>query len=67
MNRRPRLELIAPGASPAEAAAVIAALEQFMRTTAPPAPTPELRANPWQQAGLREGVTRRPGPASPWG
>jgi hypothetical protein len=33
-NRRPKLELVAPGASPAEAAAIVAALERFMRETA---------------------------------
>ena len=62
MNRRPQLELIAPDASPAEAAAVVAALEQFMRNTVPPAAPPERRRNPWQEAALNEGVTRSPGP-----
>ena len=36
MNRRPRLELHGSTASPEEAAAVIAAIEQFLRDTAPP-------------------------------
>ncbi|MBX5441476.1 MAG: chemotaxis protein CheR, partial [Solirubrobacteraceae bacterium] len=35
-NRRPELRIVAPGASPEEAAAVVAALERFMRQTAPP-------------------------------
>ncbi len=35
VNRRPRLKLIAPSASPEEAAAVVAAVERFMRATAP--------------------------------
>jgi hypothetical protein len=66
MNRRPQLELIAPGATPEEAAAVVAALERFMRETAPaPSPVAEQRS-PWQAAALEEGVLRRPGPASPW-
>jgi hypothetical protein len=66
MNRRPRLQLIAPGATPEEAAAVVAALERFMRETAP-APTPAAQQrNPWQEAALREGVLRLPGPPSPW-
>ena len=30
-NRRPQLEIVAPSASPEEAAAVVAALERFMR------------------------------------
>ena len=41
VNRRPRLRIVAPNASPEEAAAVVAALERFMRDTVPPpAPTP---------------------------
>jgi hypothetical protein len=54
----PRLELIAPSASPEEAAAVIAALERFMRATAPaetPAPEP---SDPWRRAAILEGVER---------
>ncbi len=34
-NRRPQFQLIAPSASPEEAAAVVAALERFMRATVP--------------------------------
>ncbi|HZE06601.1 MAG TPA: hypothetical protein VE127_15330 [Solirubrobacteraceae bacterium] len=60
MNRRPALSIVAPGASPGEAAAVVAAVEQFMRQTAPvPAPPPP-QSNPWQQAALVEGVRRDP-------
>lgn len=68
MNRRPRLEIIAPGASPEEAAAVVAALEQFMRDTAPP-PVPDLppQINPWKRAALHEGVSRQPVMYTPWG
>jgi hypothetical protein len=66
MNRRPQLSIIAPGASPEEAAAVVAALERFMRDTVPPvAPGPE-RLDPWHQAALREGVARQPGLPPPW-
>jgi hypothetical protein len=66
MNRRPRLQLLAPNASPEEAAAVVAALERFMRETAPtPAPA-DAPPNPWQEAALREGVARRPEPDLPW-
>jgi hypothetical protein len=47
-------------ASPEEAAAVIAAIEQFMRDTAPPvAPEPE-GPGPWVRAALLEGVDREP-------
>jgi hypothetical protein len=64
---RPQLKLIAPGASPEEAAAIVAALERFLRETAP-APTPAAPAhNPWQRAALLEGVGREPEGLSPWG
>ena len=63
MNRRPELSIVAPDASPQEAAAVVAALERFMRDTGragavsvPPAPPRDA----WQQAALREGVARSP-------
>jgi len=66
MNRRPKLSIVAPDASPEEAAAVVAALERFMRETAPrPAPPPPTR-NRWQQAALREGVDREPHEPLPW-
>jgi hypothetical protein len=66
VNRRPRLSIVAPGASPEEAAAVVAAIEQFMRATAPPpAPSP-AQPNPWQHAALREGVARAPQQPLPW-
>ena len=54
----PRLKLIAPSASPEEAAAVVAALERFMRATAP-APTPATEpADPWRRVAILEGVER---------
>jgi hypothetical protein len=49
-NRRTQLRIVAPAASPEEAAAVVAALERFMRETAPtPAPAPP-RLSGWLQA-----------------
>lgn len=68
MNRRPELSIVAPGASPEEAAAVVAALERFMRDTGvggtvaaePP------RRSPWLEASLREGVARQPGLLPSW-
>jgi hypothetical protein len=66
-NRRPQLEIIAPSASPEEAAAVVAALEQFMRETAPaPAPPHPVR-NAWQRAALLEGADRDVAGPTPWG
>ena len=61
MNRRPRLELHGSSATPEEAAAVIAAIEQFLRDTAPPpAPTEPDPLSPWVRAALAEGVEREP-------
>jgi hypothetical protein len=67
MNRRPKLTILAPNASAEEAAAVVAALEQFMRATAPPRVPPPPRQNPWQRAALYEAVAREPLPPLPWG
>jgi hypothetical protein len=45
-------------ASPEESAAIVAALETFMRDTAP-APTGPMQAiDPWQRAAILEGTTR---------
>jgi hypothetical protein len=67
VNRRPKLTIVAPDASPEEAAAVVAALERFMRETAPvPAPAPPPGPTAWQRAALHEGIDRRPGDPLPW-
>jgi hypothetical protein len=60
MNRRPRLELRGTSATPEEAAAVMAAVEQYLRDTAPPPAPADERPSPWVQAALREGVDRAP-------
>jgi hypothetical protein len=67
VNRRPRLELIAPAASPLEAAAIMAALERFMRDTAPPPTAPAARADPWTRMAILEGVGREDEWPSMWG
>ncbi|HEY8762796.1 MAG TPA: hypothetical protein VIM18_01255 [Solirubrobacteraceae bacterium] len=67
MNRRPQLSIVAPNASPEEAAAVVAAVEQFMRATAPPPGPPAPAVDRWQQAALSEGVSREPQQPLPWG
>ncbi len=67
VNRRPKLTIVAPDASAEEAAAVVAALEQFMRDTAPARTPPPVRRSPWLETALREGVNRDPGFASSWG
>jgi hypothetical protein len=60
VNRRPKLQIVAPNASPEEAAAVVAALERFMRETAPRPATPPPTMNPWQRAALHEAVAQAP-------
>jgi hypothetical protein len=67
VNRRPRLEIVAPAASPEEAAAVVAALERFMRDTAPAPAASGLPRNPWQRAALLEATNREPDEPTPWG
>jgi hypothetical protein len=55
---RPRIEL--PGnASPEEAAAIAAAIEQFLRDTAPPPAPGGSAMSPWLRAGLLEGTGAR--------
>jgi hypothetical protein len=59
-DRNPRLQLIAPSASPEEAAVIVAALERFMRATAQPASQPTDAPDGWRRAGVLEGVSREP-------
>ena len=66
VNRRPKLTIVAPNASPEEAAAVVGALERFMRDTAPAAVALPARRNPWQRAALYESVSRAPDVPLPW-
>ena len=57
VNRRPHLELIAPTASPQETAAIVAALERFMRDHAPALAPVADEVDPWIRAALSEGVS----------
>ena len=61
MNRRPKLTLLGHSATPDEAAAVVAAIEQFLRDTAPPAAPAEPRPSGWVLAARTEAVDRDPG------
>jgi hypothetical protein len=65
-NRRPTLDLIAPSASPQEGAAIVAALERFMRDTAPPPVQPSTPVDPWRRAAWLEAVDREPVELSSW-
>ena len=54
---RPRIEITQSSASPQEAAAIAAAIEQFLRDTAPaPRSDDTDQLNPWLRAGLMEGI-----------
>ena len=67
MNRRPRLRLEGSSASPEEAAAVIAAVEQFLRDTLPPAAPPDPAPDPWLRAARLEAVGHAARRARAWG
>jgi hypothetical protein len=55
---RPRITLLTETGSETEAAAVVAAVEQFLADTAP-APAPAAAPqSPWQRAALLDGVSR---------
>jgi hypothetical protein len=54
--------------SPSEAAAIVAALERFMRDTAPTPAAVPAGLDPWLRAAMLEGVARQ-GPGEtfdPW-
>jgi hypothetical protein len=63
---RPRIELARGRASPEEAAAIAAAIEQFLRDTAPP-PAADEPMSPWLRAALFEDAGLDPALESPWG
>ena len=63
---RPRIELRPASASPQEAAAIAAAIEQFLRDTAP-APVAGVPPSGWRRAALFEGAGLDPAGPSPWG
>jgi hypothetical protein len=65
---RPRIEIQQSAASPEEAAAIAAAIEHFIRETAPaPSAGTGPTMSPWLEAGLLEGTGREPSHGAPWG
>jgi hypothetical protein len=64
---RPRIEMRQSAASPEEAAAVVAAIEQFLRDTAPAPAAAGPTVSPWARAGLLENAGHDPAGPSPWG
>ena len=69
--RRPAIRMIAPAASPEQAAAIAAALERFLHDTAPAAAPPRRGAGAWERAALVEGAGGEApnswGDPLPWG
>ena len=63
---RPQLELRGSSATPEEAAAIAAAIEQFLRDTAPPPAADEPALSGWQRAALLEGVGLPGDAPGPW-
>ena len=59
--------MLSGGASASEAAAVIAAVEQFLADTAPPSQADEPGASGWQRAALEEGIAARRLTGDAWG
>jgi hypothetical protein len=64
---RPRIELVSPAASESEAAAIVAAVEQFLADTAPASDTARPAAGEWQRAALEEGIGARRLGRTGWG
>jgi hypothetical protein len=64
---RPRIELISPAASASEAAAIVAALEQFLVETAPRPADAGPAQSPWLRAALEEGIAARQVSGYAWG
>jgi len=56
-TRRRQSQLITPSATPEEAAAIVAAIERFVRATAPVA-APEREPDRWARVAILEGVQR---------
>jgi hypothetical protein len=64
---RPQIQVAAtPNASPEEAAAIAAALEQFLAEHAP-GPESAERPTPWLRAALDEGIAARQIEPGGWG
>jgi hypothetical protein len=64
---RPRIELLSSPAAPEEAAAIVAAVEQFLIDTAPAPRPPVEPGSGWQRAALEEGIAARQLTGYAWG
>ena len=59
--------MVTSTASQTEAAAVIAAVEQFLADTAPPPESSRPAQSPWQRAALEQGIAARQLTGDAWG
>ena len=59
--------MLTSGASESEAAAIVAALEQFMADTAPAPDAGGSAQSPWQRAALEDGIAARQISGRGWG
>jgi hypothetical protein len=64
---RPRIEIRQAAASPEEAAAIAAAIEQFLHDTAPPPADSGPRLSPWLRTALFENAGLDAAGPGPWG
>jgi hypothetical protein len=64
---RPRIEIRKAAASPEEAAAIAAAIEQFLRDTAPPPVPAGPSISPWLRTAMLENAKRDIDEPAPWG
>jgi hypothetical protein len=64
---RPRIEMLSTGASETEAAAIVAAVEQFLAETAPTPAVEGPAISPWARAALEEGIAARQVSGYVWG
>lgn len=64
---RPRIEIRQAAASPEEAAAIAAAIEQFLRDEAPLPRAAASSQSPWLRAALLENAGFDPAGPDPWG
>jgi len=64
---RPKIELLTQASSAGEAAAIVAALEQFLADTAPPPQSTKPAQSPWLRAALEEGISARQVTGYAWG
>ncbi len=60
-------QITSKGASDSEAAAIVAAVEQFLADTAQPSSDDGPVMGPWAEAALREGIDARQLYGNAWG